>query len=62
MGKKNTKRRFVLCVKNMEYPASLEVRMVYQALPDPGRTTHPSPRPPLVVAGSSCGQVGETQQ
>ena len=26
---------FLLCVKNEGYPASLEVRKVYQALPDP---------------------------
>ena len=32
-------RRFVLCVKNEGYPASLEVRKVYQALPDPGSAT-----------------------
>ena len=27
--------RFLLCVKNEGYPASLEVRKVYQARPDP---------------------------
>jgi hypothetical protein len=27
--------RFLLCVSNESYPASLEVRKVYQALPDP---------------------------
>ena len=26
---------FLLCVKNAGYPASLEVRKVYQSLPDP---------------------------
>src|SRR5919198_5723547 len=26
--------RFLLCVKNDDYPASLEVRKVYQAIPD----------------------------
>jgi hypothetical protein len=26
--------RFVLCIKNEEYPASLEVRKVYRVLPD----------------------------
>jgi hypothetical protein len=31
---KNLARRFLLCVKNDAYPASLEVRKVYQALPD----------------------------
>jgi hypothetical protein len=28
-------RQFLLCVKNDGYPASLKVRKVYQALPDP---------------------------
>jgi len=27
--------QFLLCVKNDAYPASLEVRKVYQAIPDP---------------------------
>jgi hypothetical protein len=27
--------KFLLCVRNESYPASLEVRKVYQALPDP---------------------------
>jgi hypothetical protein len=34
MAKSKTTRRYVLCVKNDEYPASLEVRKVYRALPD----------------------------
>jgi hypothetical protein len=28
-------QQFLLCVKNEGYPTSLEVRKVYQALPDP---------------------------
>jgi hypothetical protein len=28
-------RRYLLCVRNDEYPASLEVRKVYPVLPDP---------------------------
>ncbi len=28
-------RRYVLCVGNKGYPASLEVRKIYQRLPDP---------------------------
>ena len=28
-------RRFVVCLKNDGYPASLELRKVYQSLPDP---------------------------
>jgi hypothetical protein len=34
MAKKKTVRRYLLCVKNDNYPASLEVRKVYRALPD----------------------------
>jgi len=32
--------RYVLCVKNDAYPASLEVRKIYQALPDPAAVRH----------------------
>lgn len=32
--KKRDTRQFVLCMKNDGYPASLEVRKVYQRLPD----------------------------
>lgn len=28
------KKRFVVCVRNTDYPASLELRKIYQALPD----------------------------
>jgi hypothetical protein len=35
MDQNESRRRFLLCVKNDAYPASLEVRKVYQALPDP---------------------------
>lgn len=35
MAKQPTNQRFLLCVKNDAYPVSLEVRKVYQALPDP---------------------------
>jgi hypothetical protein len=31
----NPTDRFLLCVSNESYPASLEVRKVYRALPDP---------------------------
>jgi len=27
-------RQFVVCVDNREYPASLEIRKIYEALPD----------------------------
>ncbi len=29
-----SKKRFVVCVRNTGYPASLELRKIYQALPD----------------------------
>ncbi len=35
MAQDETGRQFLLCVKNEAYPASLEVRKVYEALPDP---------------------------
>ncbi len=35
MPKSEPSGQFLLCVKNEGYPASLEVRKVYQALPDP---------------------------
>jgi hypothetical protein len=31
---KTTKAEFVICVKNSDYPASLELRKLYQVLPD----------------------------
>ncbi|HYT89156.1 MAG TPA: hypothetical protein VEL76_10645 [Gemmataceae bacterium] len=30
-----TAHQFLICVKNDDYPASLEVRKVYQGVPDP---------------------------
>jgi hypothetical protein len=35
MGKDASSRRFLICVNNEGFPASLEVRKVYEALPDP---------------------------
>ncbi len=29
------KKRFVICIDNGEYPASLDLRKVYRVLPDP---------------------------
>jgi hypothetical protein len=41
MNKKNTQpTQFVVCVRNGNYLASLEVRKVYQALPDPEAEKH----------------------
>jgi hypothetical protein len=34
MAKRKTASEFLLCVKNDDYPASLEVRKVYQAISD----------------------------
>jgi hypothetical protein len=35
MAKKKRSPHFLLCIKNNDYPASLEVRKVYQMIPDP---------------------------
>lgn len=35
----STRSQFVVCLKNEEYPASLEVRKLYQVLPDPLATS-----------------------
>lgn len=35
MAKSKPTQQYLLCVRNEAYPASLEVRKVYQALPDP---------------------------
>jgi hypothetical protein len=36
MAKKKPALQFLLCVNNQAYPVSLEVRKVYQAVPDAG--------------------------
>ena len=33
-------QRFVICVRNDDYPASLEVRKIYLAIQDPAATKH----------------------
>ena len=40
MVENNQKKRFVICVRNEGYPASLEVRKLYQVLPDSGASEH----------------------
>lgn len=41
MSEQPTKaRQLVICVRNDEYPASLEVRKVYEALPDSTAASH----------------------
>jgi hypothetical protein len=39
MPQNETAGPFLLCVKNEEFPASLEVRKVYRSLPDPAATS-----------------------
>jgi hypothetical protein len=34
------KKRFVVCVQNIGYPASLELRKIYEALPDADGEAH----------------------
>ena len=38
MAKSKPTAQYVLCVKNDDYPASLEVRKVYRSLADPAAT------------------------
>jgi hypothetical protein len=40
MEQTNIKPQFVVCVKNENYPASLEVRKIYKTLPDPQAAQH----------------------
>jgi len=35
-----TSRQLVICVKNEDYPASLEKRKIYEAIPDPVAEKH----------------------
>ena len=39
MGKKK-EQQFAVCVKNEDYPASLEVRKIYEVLPDKKAAKH----------------------
>lgn len=32
--------KFVVCIKNQDYSASLEIRKIYQTLPDPEAIAH----------------------
>jgi hypothetical protein len=34
MSENNVKTQFVVCIRNDNYPASLEVRKIYQLIPD----------------------------
>ena len=37
---KRTEPQFVVCIRNRRYPASLELRKLYQVLPDQGAAKH----------------------
>jgi hypothetical protein len=40
MASTRRKKRFVVCVRNTGYPASLELRKIYEALPDDDAAGH----------------------
>ncbi len=40
MGRSEPKHRFVICIKNGDYQASLEVRKIYRVLPDDSAADH----------------------
>jgi hypothetical protein len=37
---KRTELRFVACIRNKDYPASLELRKLYRVVPDPEAAKH----------------------
>ena len=39
-GRRQKHREFVVCVRNTGYPVSLELRKIYEVLPDPDASTH----------------------
>jgi hypothetical protein len=40
MNQENQEQYFVVCVNNQNYPASLEVKKIYQFIPDEQATHH----------------------
>jgi hypothetical protein len=40
MHSSDIETRFVICISNKDYPASLEVRKIYQILPDVNAAKH----------------------
>ncbi|MGH7966536.1 MAG: hypothetical protein ACRERD_32700 [Candidatus Binatia bacterium] len=40
MKREETHPQFAVCVQNADYPASLELRKIYQVLPDEKAATH----------------------
>lgn len=37
---KKTEPQFVICIKNRDYPASLELRKIYRVVPDDAAAAH----------------------
>jgi len=40
MGRSRTTPKYVICIKNDDYPASLELRKIYRILPDAVAAKH----------------------
>ena len=40
MESNNTETKFAICISNQDYPASLEVRKIYQVIPDANATKY----------------------
>ncbi len=40
MTKKKKSSKYLLCVKNDDYPASLEIRKIYRLIPDEAAAAH----------------------
>lgn len=40
MEQQNSKKTFVVCIKNEGYPASLELRKIYEVVPDASAAEH----------------------
>jgi hypothetical protein len=40
MKRRNQEHRFVVCVQNEGYVASLELRKIYEVIPDPSAAAH----------------------
>ncbi len=40
MKKRDTETQFAVCIKNEDYPASLELQKIYQVIKDPDAATH----------------------
>ncbi|MDJ0621042.1 MAG: hypothetical protein QNJ63_30605 [Calothrix sp. MO_192.B10] len=40
MQSAHSETRFVICISNKDYPASLEVRKIYQVVPDANAAKH----------------------